>query len=192
MVANSITINVAPSATNQTLTLQLEPRPPNWTDISVYAPTVPGLAVAILGLWIAHRFTMARDRRKEILELCEDTKAALGEAESACIKAWLSPQAERAAAVANAKSRLQALGIGATDLRRRTVKGVVTRLKYLVVDCLIAVDVVNDVGRLRDIATNDPFDDATRQPDNNPVSDISAKAWEIYAKIDQQVHQLFG
>ena len=191
-MANSVTIDVAPSTTNQTFTLQLEPRPQNWTDVSVYAPTFPGLAVAILGLWIAHRFTVARDRRKEILELCEDTKVALKEAESACTKAWLSSQTERAAAVAEAKSKLQALGITATDLRRRTGKGVFRRLKYLIVDCLIAVDVVNDVGRLRDITTNDPFDSSTREADSGPVSDISAKVSEIQAKVDMQVHELFG
>jgi len=191
-MANSVTIDVAPFAAKQIFELQLEPRPPNWTDVSVYAPTFPGLAVAILGLWIAHRFTVARDRRKEILELCEDTKAALIEAESACTKAWLSSQAERAASVAEAKSKLQALGITATDLRRRTGKGVLRRLKYLVVDCLMAVDVVNDVGGLRDIATNDPFDSTTRQPDGARIADISAKVSEIQAKVNMQVHELFG
>ena len=96
----AVNINVQPGATQQTITLQLEPRPPQWTDLAVYAPTFPGLVVAILGLWIAHRLTVARDRRKQILELSEDAKDAVQEAEAACVSAWLSSIEDRSSSVA--------------------------------------------------------------------------------------------
>ena len=191
-MANAVNIDVQAGAAQQTITLQLEPRPQQWTDISVYAPTFPGLIVAILGLWIAHRLTVARDRRKQILELSEDTKDAVQEAEAACVAAWLSPIEDRSSAVATAKSKLQAAGIVATDLRRRSSAGLFRHLKYLFVNCTIAVDVVNDVGRLRDIATGDPFDNPTRGPDTARVSDISAKVAEIQARINLQTHELYG
>jgi hypothetical protein len=191
-MANSVTVEVPASSTQHTITLQLEPRPLNWTDLAIYAPTFPGLLVAILGLWIAHRFTVARDRRKEILQLCEDTTSALMEAEAACVAAWLSSTEERANTIAITKSKLQAAGITATDLRRRTQKGLLRTLKHLFVDCAIAVDVVNDIGQLRDIATSDPFESTTRQPDDSQIGSITAKVAEIQAMIDLQVHELFG
>lgn len=191
-MATAVNINVQPSAAQQTITLQLEPRPPQWTDLAVYAPTFPGLIVAILGLWIAHRLTVARDRRKQILELSEDAKEAVQEAEAACVSAWLSSIEDRSSSVATAKSKLQAAGIIATDLRRRSASGLFRHLKYLFVYCTIAVDVVNDVGRLRDIATGDPFDNPARGPDAGRVADISAKAAEIQALINLQMHELFG
>jgi hypothetical protein len=191
-MANSVSVEVPASSTQHTITIQLEQKPLNWTDLAIYAPTFPGLLVAILGLWIAHRFTVARDRRKEILQLCEDTTAALMEAESACVAAWLSSVADRATTIATAKSKLQAAGITATDLRRRTQKGPFRMLKHLFVDCAIAVDVVNDIGQLRDIATSDPFESLVRQPDDRQIGSITAKVAEIQARIDMQVHELFG
>jgi hypothetical protein len=89
------------------------------------------------------------------------------------------------AAVAVAKSKLQALGISATDLRRRTMN-TLTLLKSSLVKCDVAVDVVDDVGKLRDIATIDPFDSSTRDVDSSRVPDISAKASKFLAKFDRR------
>ncbi|WP_166295354.1 hypothetical protein [Bradyrhizobium sp. 2S1] len=110
-MADPVVINVGPSSQTQSFTIHLDQRPPSWTDLAVYAPTLPGLVVALFGLWVAHKFAAMRDRRKEILELRESTKDALMEAEEACVAAWITPQgADRQAAVLDAKSKLQTLG----------------------------------------------------------------------------------
>src|SRR6266536_1320366 len=154
-MAQPVIVNVPSSSQPQAITIQLEPHPPSWTDFAVYAPTIPGLVVAVLGLWVAHKFAAARDRRKEILELKELTKETLVQAEEACTTAWLAAAgAERPLALLEAKSKLQTLGTTATDLKRRTRQGWQTHIRHLFTDCPLAVDVVNDVARLRNLVTH--------------------------------------
>lgn len=192
-MAQPVIVNVPASSQPQAITIQLDPRPPSWTDFAIYAPTIPGLVVAVLGLWVAHKFAAARDRRKEILELKELTKDALENAGEACTAAWLAAAgAERPSELIEAKSKLQTLGITATDLRRRTQRPWYIHIWHLFTDCPLAVDVVNDVARLRNVVTNDPFDDPTRGPDEIKVSEIAALASEIRSRIDLLFHQLYG
>ncbi|MCC8954315.1 hypothetical protein H8B02_12870 [Bradyrhizobium sp. Pear77] len=162
-----VTINVGPGSQPQTFTIQLEQRPPSWTDFAIYAPTVPGLVVAVLGLWVAHRFAVARDRRKEIADLKEFTKDALTAAQEACVAAWMaSPEESWLEKLMTAKGKLQELGIAATDLRRRTKQGWITDIQHVFIECPLAVDIIHDIARLSNLATNDPFDDPQRQADN--------------------------
>ncbi|MCA1510250.1 hypothetical protein [Bradyrhizobium sp. NBAIM01] len=187
-----VTINIAPSTQPQTIAVQLEPRPTAWTDLALYAPTLPGVVVAVLGLWVAHRFAQIRDRRKEVLELKELAKSSLVEATEACTAAWLdAADDDRPAKLMAAKRKLQTFGITATDLKRKTKQGVATHLRHLFFDCPLAIDIVNDVGRLRNLATNDPFDDLEREPDRDKAEDISALTTEILARIDLLFHQLY-
>lgn len=188
-----VTINVGPSSQTQTFTVQLEPRPPSWTDPSIYAPTLPGVVVAVLGLWVAHKFAAMRDRRKEFLELRDVAKDALDEAESSSSAAWLAPaDATRPEKLMLAKSKLQAFGTTATDLRRRTKQSLMTHLRHVFWDVPLAVDVVNDVARLRDLVTSDPFDDPNRQPDSIRASDIAALCAQIRGLMDMRFFQLYG
>ncbi|MHC1949622.1 hypothetical protein IF803_35380 [Bradyrhizobium sp. UFLA06-06] len=191
-MAQPVTINIGPGSQTQTFTIQLEQRPPSWTDFAIYAPTVPGLMVAILGLWVAHRFAVARDRRKEIVDLKEFAKDALTAAQEACVAAWIaSPDETRVEKVMAAKGKLQELGIAATDLRRRTKQGWITDIRHVFIDCPLAINIVHDIARLRNLVTNDPFDDPQRQADNAKAEEISAVASEIRSRIDSLFYQLY-
>lgn len=189
-MAEPVVINIAPSSQPQALTIHLEQRPPSWTDVAIYAPTIPGLVVALFGLWIAHRFAAMRDRRKEILELKEATKDALSLAEEACVKVWLEPPS--AALILDAKSKLQILGTSATDLKRRTKQAWWRHVTHLFNNCLIAVDVIIDVAKLRNVVTEDPFDDLNHASDQGRATEITAACSELRARIDQQFHSLYG
>jgi hypothetical protein len=159
----------------------------------LYAPAIPGVIVALLGLWIAHWLTARRDRRKEVLELCENVKAAVLEAETAGIGAWLSaPGADRTKTVREAKSKLQNLGIMATDLNRRTSTGVVGVVCGFLFDRILSINVVREVARLRDAVTDDPFEEPDRPLSEEQINDIRAAANEIVGRINLQFNELYN
>ncbi len=184
-MSDTVTIQIPASATSQTYTVQLDRRPQDWTDAAIYAPAIPGVLVALLGLWIAHWLASKRDRRKEVLELCVSVKDTLIDAQEACTRAWLcAPGPERAALVADAKSKLQMLGTAATDLRRRTDQGKFAAFRHVIFDTPGSIDVIIEVAKLRDIATNDPFEDPQRPADEISIAKISGAASEISNKIN--------
>lgn len=185
-------INIPGTVGTQPFVIHLLPTPQQWTDFGIYAPAIPGLIVALLGLWIAHRLSVRRDRRKEILELCDAVKTAVGEAEQACALAWLAPQGpERLAAIHQAKSKIQMLGIMATDLHRRTARGLFAALYCLFGDCVMSVTVIEEIARFRDLATSDPFEDPVRLSDNSRIEDIAAAAAEIHARVNYQFQTIY-
>lgn len=185
-------INVPGPAGAYPYIIQLLAKPQEWTEPGVYAPAIPGIVVALLGLWIAHKLSVRRDRRKEILELCEGVKGAVGEAEKACTLAWLAPAGpDRLSAIHESKSKLQMLGIMATDLHRRTTRGFVFRVFNLFADIVMSVNVIGEVARFRDMATSDPFEDPDRPSDDSHISDIAAMAAEIHARVNQQFNSLY-
>ena len=186
------TINIPGILAVQPYVIHILPKAQDWNDFGTYAPAIPGIIVALLGLWIAHRLSVRRDRRKEILELCEDVKSAVGEAEQASARAWLTARGpERLPAVHDAKSKLQMLGIMATDLHRRTMRGSLGSLKCLFTDSPMSINVIGEIAQLRDIATADPFEDPRRSLNRRPIDDIAAVAAEIHARINYQFQSLY-
>ena len=65
-------------------TVQVDLPHQNWTEVSIYTPVLPGVLVALAGLWISHWLTKKRERRKEIFELCALLKERVREAEHLC------------------------------------------------------------------------------------------------------------
>lgn len=192
-LASETTIIVPSNGAAQPYVIHLLPPSHEWTDPGLYAPAIPGVIVALLGLWIAHWLTTRRDRRKEVLELCENVKAAALEAENACAAAWLSEIGpDRAKFVHDAKSKLQNLGIMATDLNRRTSRGLLAAILCSVFDRVMGINVINEMARFRDIATSDPFEEPTRPPNNSDkINDIRAAVTEILARVNLQFHDLY-
>jgi hypothetical protein len=81
---------------NQALVLQLALPKPDPYSFSLFLPTLPGLVVALFGLWVAHRFTRSRDRRKEISDICASLNEAIDDVADVAISAWLeTKEAER-------------------------------------------------------------------------------------------------
>jgi hypothetical protein len=187
-----VTINVHPSL-GESQIIYLKPGPTNWADPSIYAPALPGVIVAILGLWIAHRLSMRRERRSEVLRLCDAVKGAAADTVAICTKAWMAaPGDERNGLIQEAKSRLQTLGSMATNLRRRSGVGTLRTVKSLFVDGPISIDVLGEIAAMRDLATGDPFEDPTRDSDASRVNDMRAKIANIDASIDMHFFKIFG
>lgn len=158
-----------------------------WTSPEIYAPAVPGVLVALAGLLIAHRLTQARERRKEVHELCIALKKSAADANEAIVKAWLAGVgASRLLDVEDAKRRIQSLGIAATDLKSRTGR---LRFPYW---RRSELDVTAEVSRLRTAATRDPFEDPERAADPSQLREVSQAVGELSIRIDRRFADLFG
>lgn len=193
MASDPLTIQVPASASGQSFTIHFEPKAQDWRDPALYAPAIPGVIVALLGVWLVHRLTLQRDRRKEIVELCNATKDAAATAEAACIAGWLSTVGdERTAAILEAKGKLQALGIAATHLQHRTCQGAIRAIRSVFSGMDMSINVINEVAALRSVATDDPFEDAQRPPDASKGFSISTAAGALTDKINTNFHALYG
>lgn len=148
----------------------------------MYAPAVPGVVVALAGLWIAHRLTLVRENRKSLLELCEQVKERCDAAAIACATAWLSEKGlERERNVKEAKRLLQRVGTAATNLKRRTQPKTSFQQSC---SSPLPIDILAEVSELRRVATSDPFEDPIRAADGSHVEIINTVASSICDKID--------
>jgi hypothetical protein len=155
-----------------TVILHLEPSPKNVWDVSLYAPAIPGVVVALVGLLIAHWLSVQRDRRKELREICNELKTEADDAAKSALTAWrLGPVQERIEAVHDTKRKLQAVGILATTLARRTSRR----------SC---IDVTQQVAELRRAATVDPFEDPVRSADDRQAGAIMVTLADLLNRVE--------
>ncbi|UYO51671.1 hypothetical protein [Rhodopseudomonas palustris] len=158
---SSLTIHVAPSAKGL-------------TDPLVYAPAIPGVLVALVGLLVAHWLSGHRDRRKELSDLCSDLKKVAEEAASLAMKAWeLGPGNDRLEAIRDTKRKLSILGTAATHLSKRTPGRK-------------SIDLNSEVARLRKAATNDPFEDPQRHACSEQTGAIMLALADILSQTDEK------
>jgi len=168
-------------------------------DAGVYAPAIPGIIVAIFGLWAAHELAQRRDRRKSIGDLCESLKKIVGDASSAAIDAWLEPNAsERAAGIASTKRLLQSAGITATTIKRRTQARQTwawararTRWSVKFLERR-SIDLIADVSRIRQVAMDDPFEDPERVADMTRADAINAATSTLISAADRALFDYQG
>jgi hypothetical protein len=186
--AQSPSVNVQSNSTGtqvglrsgDTIVIKLPSDTKQLTDLSIYAPAIPGLIVALVGLYIAHRFSAYRDRRKELSELCSATKELADEAASSALRAWAQNVGnERLEAIQETKRKLQLLGVSATTLAART-RG------------RKSVDLSREVAGLRRAATADPFEEPERVPSDAQTGPIMAALADLYAKADERFLQYAG
>jgi len=171
----------------QAVQLEWSSQRPAWTDPLVYAPALPGVLVALAGLWLAHRLTLAREQRKALLELCDDVKARADEAAAAASEAWIyEPSPNRIVKVKEAKLLLQRAGIAATHLKRKTVHRSFGVRRY----GIPPVDVVGEIAELRRVSTADPFEDPHRAADAGKPEIISITASSIHDRIDRALEDI--
>lgn len=165
----------------------------DWLEPILYAPAVPGIIVALIGLWISHALTRRRERRKEILELCDFVKGKAEAAVDASTEAWLNaPGEHRLHKVEAAKHRIQSLGISVTNLKNRSRKGYWHSIVCLFKERPLAINVSSNVASLRRIVTDDPFEDPNRAPDKARATLVSVVATELIARVDEQFAELYG
>jgi hypothetical protein len=169
---------ISGSLGGQEIVLQWEAGHQDWQDFAIYAPAIPGVVVALLGLWISHRLTIAREQRKQLLDFCEQLKDQIDAAVHACTEAWLSDKGlERQRKVKDSKRLLQRAGTSATTIKKRTSNRLVFRSSR-------TVDFLQEISELRRVATRDPFEDPFRAADGSHIDDINTAATAIYNKID--------
>jgi hypothetical protein len=77
----------------QAITLKITPPESSLLNPAFYAPALPGVAVAVLGLWLGHVLARSKDRRKEIADLCDKLKLAAAQPSDAAMEAWLDDTA---------------------------------------------------------------------------------------------------
>ncbi|MBY0383256.1 MAG: hypothetical protein K2W78_15210 [Xanthobacteraceae bacterium] len=158
--------------------VQLVPAKPGVLDPQLYAPAIPGVIVALLGLWIAHCFSARRDFRKEVADCCSDLKGLVDEAFTAASKAWVAdPGSDRIAAINETKHKIQVLGIASTTLSRKT-KG--------------SVDLSSEITKFRRACTSDPFEDPTRIAENVVPADMLTAMIDLYARADHKLIDYWG
>ena len=165
------TLIISRPGDTSTITLQLSPpAPKSLADLSIYAPAVPGVLVALAGLLIAHWLTTRRDRRKEVADLCAEIKKAADEAATAAMSAWLLISGdERRAAIHDVKRRIQNLGIASTYIAGRT-KG--------------RINLSSNVAAFRKAATRDPFEDPEREGTEGQHGPIMADLAKFMGAVD--------
>jgi hypothetical protein len=168
-------------------------------DAAVYAPAMPGILVALFGLWAAHALAQRRDRKKSISDLCEALKKMVGVASSSAIDAWLEPvAADRVSGVASTKRLLQSAGITATTIKRRTDArrswGIANKVSIRPFSVLErrSIDLISHVARLRQIAMQDPFEDPSRGADSSKVNSINAAASSLISSADRALFDYQG
>jgi hypothetical protein len=165
--------NVEGTLGGQQVRLTVIPPERDWLDASVYAPALPGVLVALIGLLIGHLLSRRRDQRVEVSGLCDQLKELADGAAAVSVEAWLSgPTPERALKIHETKRKIQALGVAATTLRRRS-RGFASGLREFFGSAHWGIDVTREVSHLRDAATQDPFEDPDRGEDGTKAVDIS-------------------
>lgn len=151
------------------IVIQLEMPRKDLLDFSIYAPTIPGVLVALVGLIIAHQLSLARDRRKELRDLCTELKKLADDAATSAMATWQMPKSDdRQKAVNETKRMLQAVGIAATHLNRRQK----------------SIDLASQVYELRRAATTDPFEDPDREAAAHQIGPIMAVLAELIHSIE--------
>ncbi|WP_145169736.1 MULTISPECIES: hypothetical protein [unclassified Sphingobium] len=168
-------------------------------DAGVYLPALPGMLVALFGLWAAHALAQRRDRKKAIADLCEALKKIAAEASAAAIDAWIeSDPAKRASGVASTKRLLQSAGITATTLKRRTNArwswGLSAPLSFYPLRIFErrSINLLRPVSALRQAAMADPFEDPSRGTDISRADAINAAVSSLIASTDRALFDYQG
>jgi hypothetical protein len=168
-------------------------------DAGVYLPALPGMLVALFGLWAAHALAQRRDRKKAIADLCEALKKITAEASAAAIDAWIEPDPKkRASGVASTKRLLQSAGITATTLKRRTHArwswGIAASLSLFPLRILErrSINLIRSVSALRQAAMADPFEDPSRGADMSRADAINAAVSSLIASTDRALFDYQG
>lgn len=160
--------------------IQATPEKKDLTDLALYAPALPGVLVALAGVWFGHWLSQKRDRRKEISDACSEIKDLAGMAVDAAISAWTAKVGDkRRSSVKETYRRFNILGIAATSLRDRTdAKPLFRRQK--------SIDLTSAVFALRKSAMMDPFDDPSRAASSANVDQINTELSALWAEVGRQ------
>ena len=168
-------------------------------DAAVYAPALPGIMVALFGLWAAHELAQRRDRKKAIGDLCESLKKIVIDASTVAIEVWLEPKAsKRASGIASTKRLLQSAGITATTLKRRTearrtwARASPMRLYPFKIFGRRSIDLVRPVYNLRQAVMADPFEDPNRGADAAQANTVNSAVSSLFAMIDRDLFDYHG
>ncbi|MGA0563657.1 hypothetical protein ACO2RV_14530 [Ancylobacter sp. VNQ12] len=141
--------------------ITISEKPTYLLNPSLYAPAIPGIAVAIIGLFVAHYLSRVRDRRKEVRDICDKLKDQAEKCVDVSALAWSELDGtKRASLVAETKRRLQILGTTASHIRQSTRTGCFNPMRFWSSE----LDIRHLIVRLRQACTKDPFDDPSRLP----------------------------
>ncbi|MBR2270158.1 MULTISPECIES: hypothetical protein [Sphingobium] len=168
-------------------------------DPGVYLPALPGMLVALFGLWAAHALAQRRDKKKAVADLCEALKKMAAEASASAIDAWIEPDgAKRASGIASTKRLLQSAGITATTLKRRTQARWSWQLAKPMSIFPVrlferrSINLLRDIFVLRQAAMADPFEDPGRGADVSRVDAINAAVSSLIASADRALFDYQG
>lgn len=171
-------------------------------DLTTYAPAIPGVVVALLGLFASHKLSQWRDRDKAVIDLANDLKQTAEDAAAIAVDAWLdSNPGTRLIKVHNAKHKIQALGIGATNLALRSEQhgrlvfndlNWKERLGKRSFFARRRVHVLKEVSSFRRAADADPFEDPTRGADSSRITKITKSLGNLTSKIDRSLTEYGG
>lgn len=168
--------------------IRISEKPNSLLSPTLYAPALPGIAVAIIGLFVAHYLSRVRERRKEIRDVCDRLKTQAEKCVEVSASAWAeADNTKRATMVAETKRRLKILGITASHLRQSTRASWMNPMRVWSLE----LDVRHLVIRLRQACTKDPFDDPSRQSTSVPWDDLESALSDLELGTDDAFRQRF-
>lgn len=151
----------------------------SWLNPELYLPAIPGVLVALAGLWIAHCLARSRERRKEISDRCDTLRDSAELAAECALAAWACPKGnKRKEKIQKTKRKLQIVGTIATDLARRSK----SRLRP-------GVDLAQEVTAFRRATTADPFEDPTRTGTHQRDGDVNNALANLLTAITTRFSQ---
>ncbi|WP_454655026.1 hypothetical protein [Bosea beijingensis] len=174
---------------DQGVSLSVQMPKQNFANPAIYYPAIPGIAVALIGLWVGHVLTERRERRSEVSKLCEALKTAAEKATEVATQVWLANHSsERDLKIADAKRKFHMVGIAATGLKKIPAYG---RIKWPGARKPISVDVVGAAGAFRRASISDPFEDPQRIASKDSAADAAEALGIFMVEIDKQFAAAF-
>ena len=155
-------------------------------QVDTYAPAIPGVIVALFVLFVSNKITSLREKRKELLSLCDDIEEQIESAVAAVSEAWKSEIDERPQKIAVAKRKLQILGSNITELERRSPAKIFGIQHKKSINCL------DEMSLLRRECTIDPFEDMERNSSDGNINGIHAAADTLLGMIRKRFHDSFN
>lgn len=188
--------NLSGTIGDSSVSLKLAPPKSSMLDMSVYAPAIPGVLVALVGVWLTSRLAQRRERRKEVLELCDKFEVKVDEALTAVDAAWHSQIGyNRDIETKKTKRLLQDVGRLATSIRKHSACG---RLREFL--CFIGfskriteINVISSVSSLKRAIFTEDFEEPNRSPPTRSFDDsdqysesVLAAAGELLGRLGEQ------
>lgn len=137
-----------------------------------------------MAVWAVHRLTRNREREKAVFDLYKMIGESIGPLKEAAVRGWTSRAGpDRRTAVAETKWRLQQLGGSVERLRKLSKR---RRAISWPPFQDVSIRLTNAMKDLRDIITQDPFEDPTRKANRAQSEEVERAIGSFLSTLDER------